>query len=97
MHEENNAKLELRMSGAQGDKTGEFPAIELALGVMATQDLVQPDEQFVIAADNFQRVMTYVLDATVNFGYQSSYINGSEYRDEDWNVPERPRGARSVG
>ena len=43
-----NAKLELRMSGAQGDKTGEFPALKLALGVMATQDLVQPDEQFVI-------------------------------------------------
>ena len=79
-----NAKLELRMSGAQGDKTGEFPAIELALGVMATQDLVQPDEKFVIASDNFQRVMTYVQDVTVNFGYQSSYVNGSEYRDEDW-------------
>ena len=81
-----NAKLELRMSGSQGDKTEAFPAIELAPGVMATQDLVQPDEQFVIAADNFQRVMTYVLDATVNFGYQSSYINGAEYRDEDWNA-----------
>ena len=79
-----NATLELRMSGAQGDKTGEFPAIELALGVMATQDLVQPDEQFVIAPDNFQRVMTYVQDVTVNYGYQSSYVNGSEYRDEDW-------------
>ena len=79
-----NAKLELRMLGAQGDKTGEFPAIELALGVMATQDLVQPDEKFVIASDNFQRVMTYVQDVTVNFGYQSSYVNGSEYRDEDW-------------
>ena len=79
-----NAKLELRMSGAQGDKTGEFPAIELALGVMATQDMVQPDEKFVIASDNFQRVMTYVQDVTVNFGYQSSYVNGPEYRDEDW-------------
>ena len=61
-----------------------FPAIELALGVMATQDMVQPDEKFVIASDNFQRVMTYVQDVTVNFGYQSSYVNGPEYRDEDW-------------
>ena len=79
-----NAKLELRMSGAQGDKTGEFPAIELALGVMATQDLVQPDEQFVIAPDNFQRVMTFVQDLTLNYGYQSSYVKSNEYRDEDW-------------
>ena len=79
-----NARLELRMSGAQGDKTGEFPAIELALGVMATQDLVQPDEQFVIAPDNFQRIMTYVQDVTVNYGYQSSYVKSTEYRDEDW-------------
>ena len=79
-----NARLELRMSGAQGDKTGEFPALELAPGVMATQDLVQPDEQFVIASDNFQRVMTYVQDVTVNYGYQSSYVKSTEYRDEDW-------------
>ena len=79
-----NARLELRMSGAQGDKTGEFPALELAPGVMATQDLVQPDEQFVIASDNFQRVMTYVQDVTLNYGYQSSYVKSTEYRDEDW-------------
>lgn len=79
-----NARLELRMSGAQGDKTGEFPAVELSLGVMATQDLVQPDEQFVIAPDNFQRVMTYVQDLTFNYNYQSSAVKSAEYRDEDW-------------
>ena len=79
-----NSRLELRMSGAQGEKTGEFPAIELALGVMATQDLVQPDEQFVLAPDNFQRTMTYVEDVTINYGYQSSNIASKEYRDEDW-------------
>ena len=79
-----NARLELRMSGAQGDKTGEFPAVELSLGVMATQDLVQPDEQFVIAPDNFQRVMTYVQDLTFNYNYQSSAVKRAEYNDEDW-------------
>jgi tetratricopeptide (TPR) repeat protein len=79
-----NARLELRMSGAQGDKTGEFPPVELSLGVMATQDLVQPDEQFVIAPDNFQRVMTYVQDLTFNYNYQSSAVKSGEYRDEDW-------------
>ena len=78
------ARLELRMSGSQGDKTGEFPALDLAPGVMATQDLVQPDEQFVIAPDNFQRVMTYVQDLTINYGYQSSFVKSNEYRDEDW-------------
>ena len=79
-----NARLELRMSGAQGDKTGEFGAITLAKGVMATQDLIQPDEEFVIAPDNFQRVITYVQDLTFNYGYQSSAVKSSEYRDEDW-------------
>ena len=79
-----NARLELRMSGAQGDKTGDFPAVELSLGVMATQDLVQPDEQFVIAPDNFQRVMTYVQDLTFNYNYQSSAVKRAEYNDEDW-------------
>lgn len=79
-----NARLELRMSGAQGDKTGDFPAVELSLGVMATQDLVQPDEQFVIASDNFQRVMTYVQNLTFNYNYQSSAVKRAEYNDEDW-------------
>ncbi len=79
-----NARLELRMSGAQGDKTGEFGAITLAKGVMATQDLIQPDEAFVIASDNFQRVITYVQDLTFNYGYQSSAVKSAEYRDEDW-------------
>ena len=79
-----NARLELRMSGAQGDKTGEFGAITLAKGVMATQDLIQPDEEFVIATDNFQRVITYVQDLTFNYGYQSSAVKSAEYRDEDW-------------
>ena len=79
-----NARLELRMSGAQGDKTGEFGAITLAKGVMATQDLIQPDEEFVIAPDNFQRVITYVQDLTFNYGYQSSAVKSAEYRDEDW-------------
>ena len=79
-----NARLELRMSGAQGDKTGEFGAITLAKGVMATQDLIQPDEAFVIASDNFQRVITYVQDLTFNYGYQSSVVKSAEYRDEDW-------------
>ena len=77
-----NARLELRMSGAQGDKTGEFGAITLAKGVMATQDLIQPDEAFVIAPDNFQRVITYVQDLTFNYGYQSSAVKSAEYRDE---------------
>ena len=79
-----NARLELRMSGAQGDKTGEFGAITLAKGVMATQDLIQPDEAFVIATDNFQRVITYVQDLTFNYGYQSSAVKSAEYSDEDW-------------
>ena len=79
-----NARLELRMSGAQGDKTGEFGAITLAKGVMATQDLIQPDEEFVIAPHNFQRIITYVQDLTFNYGYQSSAVKSAEYRDEDW-------------
>ena len=79
-----NARLELRMSGAQGDKTGEFGAITLAQGVMATQDLIQPDEAFVIATDDFQRVITYVQDLTFNYGYQSSAVKSAEYSDEDW-------------
>ena len=79
-----NARLELRMSGAQGDKTAEFGAITLAKGVMATQDLIQPDEAYVIATDNFQRVITYAQDLTFNYGYQSSALKSAEYRDEDW-------------
>lgn len=81
---EDLASLELRMSGRQGDKTGEFPAIELAKGVITTQNWVQPDEQFVLTPDNFQRVMTYVQEVTVNYGYNSSYVQGGELRDEDW-------------
>ena len=81
---EDVARLELRMSGRQGDKTGTFPAIELGKGVITTQQWVQPDEQFVLTPDNFQRVMTYVQEVIVNYGYNSSYVQGTEFRDEDW-------------
>ena len=83
-----NARLELRMQGTKEgtnlDAGTAFPALDLAPGVMATQDLVQPDEQFVLAPHNWTYEISYVQELTLNYGYQSSAVRSAEFKDEDW-------------
>ena len=79
------SRLELRITGTMKGKTVEFPAIELGKGVMATQNLLQADEQFVLSANTWQYTNTRSLpNVVLNYGYNSSYVKSPELREDDW-------------
>jgi tetratricopeptide (TPR) repeat protein len=45
---------------------------------------VQADDQFIPVEDNFQRVITYTEEVTVNYSVNSSTVRSGELRDADW-------------
>lgn len=75
--------LELRISGTKGSKSATFDPLPVGTGVITTPYLVQSDDMFLIGEDNFQRVLSYTEEATINFAYNSSYVRPAELRDED--------------
>lgn len=82
------AALELRISGSKGNQTGTFEPIPVGTGVITTPYLIQNDDMFLIAKDNFQRVLSFEKEATINFAYNSSSVRSSELRDEDIDAME---------
>ncbi len=83
---DDEARLELRITGTMKGKTETFPAIVLGKGVMATQNLVRriKDEQFIIAGDNWQYTIAKEQPTVVNYSYNSSFVKSVEKRDDDW-------------
>ena len=83
---DDEARLELRITGTMKGKTEVFPPIVLGQGVMATQNLVQDlkDDKFVIAEDNWQYTVAKEQPAVVNYSYNSSFVKSVEKRDDDW-------------
>ena len=45
---------------------------------------MQADDQFIPVEDNFQRVITYTEEVTVNYSVNSSNVRSGELRDADW-------------
>lgn len=80
--------LELRISGSKGSKEATFDPLPIGTGVITTPFLVQSDDMFLIGEDEFQRVISYTKEATINFAYNSSNVRGSELRDEDYEAME---------
>lgn len=80
---EDGARLELRISGAMGSKSMDFAPFVLGDGVITTQNWVQSDDQFVIGADAFQRVVSYTEEAEIHYAYNRSNVRSAELRDED--------------
>ncbi|WP_306642414.1 hypothetical protein [Sanyastnella coralliicola] len=78
-----NSTLELRISGTKGNQAATFDPLPVGTGVITTPYLVQSDDMFLIAEDNFQRVLSYTKEATVNYAYNSSSVRSSELRDQD--------------
>jgi Flp pilus assembly protein TadD len=58
---EDGSHLELRLRGLKGDKVVDFEPYVLCNGVITTPNLVQPDDQFAITPDRFQRTMSYTI------------------------------------
>ena len=81
---EDAAELAVVISGSQGNKSATFEPFVVGAGVITTPLWVQSDDQFILVEDNFQRVITYTEEVTVNYSVNSSTVRSSELRDEDW-------------
>lgn len=75
--------VELRISGTKGSKSATFDPLAIGTGVITTPYLVQSDDKFLIAEDNFQRVLSFSKEATVNYAYNSSAVRSTELKDQD--------------
>ena len=81
---EDAAELAVVISGTQGNKSATFAPFVVGAGVITTQLWVQADDQFIPVEDNFQRVITYTEEVTVNYSVNSSTVRSGELRDADW-------------
>jgi tetratricopeptide (TPR) repeat protein len=81
---EDAAELAVVISGTQGNKSATFAPYVVGAGVITTPLWVQADDQFIPVEDNFQRVITYTEEVTVNYSVNSSTVRSGELRDADW-------------
>ena len=81
---EDAAELAVVISGTQGNKSATFAPFVVGAGVITTPLWVQSDDQFIPVEDNFQRVITYTEEVTVNYSVNSSTVRSGELRDDDW-------------
>lgn len=75
--------VELRVGGSKGSQTATFDPLPVGTGVITTPYLVQSDDMFLIAGDNFERVLSFTEEAVVNYAYNSSSVRSGETRDQD--------------
>lgn len=81
---EDAAELAVVISGTQGNKSATFAPYVVGAGVITTPLWVQADDQFIPVKDNFQRIITYTEEVTVNYSVNSSTVRSGELRDADW-------------
>lgn len=81
---EDAAELTVSITGSQGSKSATFDPVVVGAGVITTPLWVQADDQFIPVKDDFQRVITYTEEVTVNYSVNSSAVRSGELRDEDW-------------
>ena len=81
---EDAAELAVVISGTQGNKSATFAPFVVGAGVITTPLWVQADDQFIPVEDNFQRVITYTEEVTVNYSVNSSTVRSGELREADW-------------
>ena len=77
------SELELRISGSKGSQTADFEPLKIGTGVITTPYLLQNDDRPAMSSDNFQRVLSFTKDATINYAYNSSSVRSGELRDQD--------------
>jgi len=83
---ENASRLELRIRGHKGENYVDFEPYYLCDGVITTQNLVQPDDKFMITADKFQRTISYTQNDEINYTYNRSDVRASELRSDGWSA-----------
>ena len=83
---EDASHLELRIRGKKGDSVVDFEPYFLCKGVITTPNLVQPDDKFMITADNFQRTRSYTHNDKINYDYNSSVVKSGEVKTDEWSA-----------
>lgn len=79
----NNSTLELRISGTKGNASETFDPLAIGTGVITTPYLMKSDDKFIMASDEFQRILNKTMEATINYAYNSSNVRSGELRDDD--------------
>lgn len=79
----NSSNLELRISGSKGNANETFDPLPIGTGVITTPYLMMSDDKFIMASDEFQRILNKTMEATINYAYNSSKVRSGELRDED--------------
>ena len=81
----NAGSLELRLYGEKGNKNETFEPLVIGAGVITTPYLMKSDDMPIMAADNFQRVLSFSnSDTEINYGKNRSNVSYKELKDEDW-------------
>lgn len=75
--------VELRISGTKGSKNATFDPLPIGTGVITTPFLVQNDDRYLLAEDKFQQILSYTMNATINYEYNDSRVRPSELRREE--------------
>ncbi len=76
-------KLFAKLDATYKAKQQSLGEIFIAEGTVTTSALVMSDDRPIIGADNFERITTENLKATINYLINSSQVRSTETRDED--------------
>jgi tetratricopeptide (TPR) repeat protein len=77
------SQLMLKILGKQGKKQKGFTPIKLADGVITTPYLMMNDDKVIMAKDNFVRITSHTLSATLNYLVASDVLRPAELKDAD--------------
>lgn len=77
------SQLMLKIVGKQGKKEKPFDPIKLADGVITTPYLMLNDDKVIMAKDNFQRVTSHSMNATIHYLVASDVVRPSEMKVQE--------------
>ncbi|MGB1074697.1 MAG: tetratricopeptide repeat protein [Flavobacteriales bacterium] len=81
---EDACELAVVITGSKGSSSASFDPYVVGSGVITTPLWVRSDDQFILVPDNFERVLSYSQEATINYLVNSDNVRSSELRDDDW-------------
>jgi len=77
------SQLMLKILGKQGKKEKPFDAVKLADGVITTPYLMMSNDKVIMAKDQFVRVTSHTMNATINYLVASEQVRPTELKDAD--------------
>ncbi|MBP8822199.1 MAG: tetratricopeptide repeat protein [Flavobacteriales bacterium] len=77
------SQLMLNILGKQGKKEKPFTAVKMADGVITTPYLMLSDDRVIMAPDQFVRITSHSVNATINYLVASEVVRPGELKDQD--------------